>query len=1204
MRRYLIHNFIFCHRYCKSQSINIRFYNFAFVGALIILFGNIALADEHWAVSLKPADIQAAVNVASPGDTVVLPAGDYSGFNTSVDVYARISIRGQGKNATILRKTSTTGGFASGMFRVAFYHDNPKNQMVNSDVQFHDFSIYGMGGYDQTTEDTGFGFNDIQYGTTNIQFYNLGIYRFGNAGIVTSGWPFTGVIYNCDFGDCYLSGLGYGVSASFSKGGNESVEGITAYQAPVNWGGPDWLFIEDCTFTNCRHCINGSVGGRFVARYNDMTPKTVTNYSDAAICAHGTAHTNDTATVYGTSAMDIYNNTFHINLSTGAGMQWIWQVGGAIRAHDNVILGVSGTSVETQIWDPSDPITYPHPFMTTGLYYWDNTFDGVQRDPHLYNDYNEVGPGKVWQPNRDYFFYMPSGYTTYPYPHPLRGGGTPHLALSPSSLQFSATTAGSKPSNQTFQVSNSGGGSLNWSVSDNASWLTCSPTSGTNGAAITVSVDQTGLSAGSYSANISVSSTNADNSPQNLSVSLTVTASAPPLLAAVSGSPTSGQAPLAVSFAGGATGGTPPYSYRWAFGDSGSSTTQNPSHTYSTAGNYSATLTVTDSQNATNSQSLAISVTAAPSPLVATASGNPTSGIVPLAVNFTGSATGGTSPYTYRWTFGDGSSSTTRNPSHTYSTAGSYTATLTVTDSQSATNSKSLSISVTAATSQLTAAASANPTSGVAPLAVNFTGGATGGTTPYSYSWSFGDGGSSSTQNPSHTYSASGSYTATLSVTDAQNASNSKSLTISVTAAPSQLTAAVSADPTSGVVPLAVNFTGSATGGTPPYSYSWSFGDGGTSTAQNASHTYTAIGSYAATLTVTDSTSGNATASANISVQTTSAADLTLVAETGAPAPGQGGTTDPSPGNHSFTIGSTVQVQSLPNTDYRFSKWAGDITEASAFSSQTTLTLDRSKSLSATFCTKCGDVNGDLKITPADAQLTFDIYLGRLANPTWCELENADVKSDGTRLTPKVTPADAQMIFNRYLKRGTPTGDCSGSSRTASFSLQNTVFSNATLTINKNSFAAGQDIQIPVIVDSPSEIKAFGFDLAFPSDTLTFVGLESTDLTKDYDQLDANVLSYRVANPTGDDAQNDRVLRVGGYKTGSQQSPNSGVLVTLIFRVAKEATEQGSLSVIATYDDILNASVRNGMANPGNSSRDSQRRNPIQGTEGRLPGKR
>jgi len=175
-------------------------------------------------------------------------------------------------------------------------------------------------------------------------------------------------------------------------------------------------------------------------------------------------------------------------------------------------------------------------------------------------------------------------------------------------------------------------------------------------------------------------------------------------------------------------------------------------------------------------------------PLTATAAGTPTTGNAPLKVSFTGSASGGTAPYSYSWNFGDGSAtSTTQNPSHTYSAAGTYTATLTVTDSAAPANTatSTVTIKVSAVGSPLTATASALPTSGQVPLNVSFTGLASGGTPPYSYSWNFGDGSATSTaQNPAHTYSNPGTYTAKLTVTDSSSPAQTASSSVPISATP------------------------------------------------------------------------------------------------------------------------------------------------------------------------------------------------------------------------------------------------------------------------------------------------------------------------------------------------------------------------------------------------------------------------------------
>ena len=101
-------------------------------------------------------------------------------------------------------------------------------------------------------------------------------------------------------------------------------------------------------------------------------------------------------------------------------------------------------------------------------------------------------------------------------------GGPARISLNRTKLNFGATTPGFSSDSQTFSVDNSGNGTMDWTISDNTSWLSCSPLSGTNAGVITVSVNVSGLAAGEYNGTVTVSSANASNSPQNVTVTLLV----------------------------------------------------------------------------------------------------------------------------------------------------------------------------------------------------------------------------------------------------------------------------------------------------------------------------------------------------------------------------------------------------------------------------------------------------------------------------------------------------------------------------------------------------------------------------------------------------------------------------------------------------------------------------------------------------------
>ncbi|MDY0128785.1 MAG: PKD domain-containing protein, partial [Methanosarcina vacuolata] len=145
---------------------------------------------------------------------------------------------------------------------------------------------------------------------------------------------------------------------------------------------------------------------------------------------------------------------------------------------------------------------------------------------------------------------------------------------------------------------------------------------------------------------------------------------------------------------------------------------------------------------------------------VASFSASPTSGKAPLTVAFTGKST--EVPTKWKWSFGDGKTSTVQNPTHKYSKVGSYTVKLTATnDKGSNTVTKKDYIKVV---TKPVASFSAKPTSGKAPLTVAFTDKSTG--IPTKWKWSFGDGKTSTEQNPKHKYLQEGKYKVTLTVTN------------------------------------------------------------------------------------------------------------------------------------------------------------------------------------------------------------------------------------------------------------------------------------------------------------------------------------------------------------------------------------------------------------------------------------------------------
>ena len=310
----------------------------------------------------------------------------------------------------------------------------------------------------------------------------------------------------------------------------------------------------------------------------------------------------------------------------------------------------------------------------------------------------------------------------------------------------------------------------------------------------------------------------------------------PPVAAFGAGSMTKGPAPLTVNFVDQSTNS--PTAWSWSFGDNNFSTVQSPSHTYTTVGSFTVALTAYNQYgNNTCTKNNYVTVTgAAP---VANFSGTPTIGAPPLTVSFTDSSTN--SPTAWSWNFGDSTTSTVQSPSHTYTSVNQYTVALTAYN-QYGNNTMTKTNYINVGNPPV-ANFSGTPTIGAVPLTVSFTDSSTN--SPTAWSWSFGDTFTSTAQNPSHTYTGTGLFTVALTAYNQYgNNTMTKSNYINVGNAP---VAAFSGTPTTGNAPLSVSFTDSSTYS--PTAWSWNFGDGGTSTAQNPSHSYTSAGKYTVALT-------------------------------------------------------------------------------------------------------------------------------------------------------------------------------------------------------------------------------------------------------------------------------------------------------------------------------------------------------------------
>ncbi len=284
-----------------------------------------------------------------------------------------------------------------------------------------------------------------------------------------------------------------------------------------------------------------------------------------------------------------------------------------------------------------------------------------------------------------------------------------------------------------------------------------------------------------------------------------------------------------------------PTSISWEFGDNTTGQGANVSHTWDDPGTYTVTLTV---QNEAGTDDTAKTVTILrPPPNPPTANFTFASATIPVnsVANFTDTSTG--DPTEWSWDFGDGSSSTAQNPPHSFSAPGEYTVTLTASN---AGGSDTVSKTIVVVDPPI-----ASFTSSADELEVTFDD--TSVNSPTAWSWDFGDGTSSTQQNPVKTYASPGQYTVTLTATNEGGTSAPFTANVLVLRRPT-----ADFNVTTGA--LTAQFTDASTGA--PTAWSWDFGDGTTSTVQNPTHTYASAGTYTVELTASNAAGSSVTSAA------------------------------------------------------------------------------------------------------------------------------------------------------------------------------------------------------------------------------------------------------------------------------------------------------------------------------------------------------
>ena len=313
-----------------------------------------------------------------------------------------------------------------------------------------------------------------------------------------------------------------------------------------------------------------------------------------------------------------------------------------------------------------------------------------------------------------------------------------------------------------------------------------------------------------------------------------------------------GCVPLSVEFTDITESSDSPITSRvWDFGDGDNSSLKTPTHVYSSAGNYTVSLTVTNQNGCSHTVARNSYIQVENRPTANFTALTRESCTAPFTVDFTSTSVGAIS--TYAWSFGDGATSTAPNPTHTYTADGTYSVNLTVSSASSCSHSCDSSDFIFVNTFK--ADFVADTTAICSGESVIFSDNSN--FPVVSHLWDFGDGTTSTLANPTKTYATSGLYTISYTAVTAAGCSSTKTNTNYITVHALPEVHITANDSVACVAPFSVNFSLPDPNIT---SWAWNFGDAASSNEQNPTHVYTNTGTYSVSVAVTDIHSCSATA--------------------------------------------------------------------------------------------------------------------------------------------------------------------------------------------------------------------------------------------------------------------------------------------------------------------------------------------------------